>query len=416
MKRKSTYLFCVVAIAAWLTACNAGDGTKKIPSLTETYSKNDKKPFGAFIAYRQLEEMFYRNTVRIENRNFAGSWKNLDDTAAAYISIARSLFTTTEDVNSIIAYTERGNDAFFSAQEFDENLLHELGCSILKELSFEKYNIQLYQSTGLQVKTGAPTDSSRFRYFYLPFKARFWEYDSSTTRVLGTNEYGYPNFIVVFKGKGRIFLHCDPRAFSNYFLLQKNNYQYFEKALGYLRNYPEHVYWNNYYYKLHSQQQAMNESDDSGEFSSLDEILKHPPLAAAFWLLLVMLLLYIFFGIKRRQRIIEVVKPNENTTVTFTETIGRLYLQKKDNKNIADKMVTYFNEYIRNSYFLNTNIINDDFITTLSRKSGVPREKTESLYRAIGHAHHYAVIDDFQLLSLNEQVQDFFKRAQKQQS
>ena len=93
--------------------------------------------------------------------------------------------------------------------------------------------------------------------------------------------------------------------------------------------------------------------------------MKHPPLAFAFWLSLILLLLYILFGGKRVQRIIEQLKPNENTTVTFTETIGRLYLQKKDNKNIADKMITYFNEYIRNTYFLNTNLVNDDFIAVL---------------------------------------------------
>jgi hypothetical protein len=112
---------------------------------------------------------------------------------------------------------------------------------------------------------------------------------------------------------------------------------------------------------------------------------------------------------KRRQRIIEIIKPNENSTVTFTETIGRLYLQEKDNKNIADKMITYFNEYIRNNYFLNTNLINKDFMSTLSRKSGVPFEKVETLYRTIDHAHHNSNIDDYELLSLNEQIQNFYK-------
>ena len=138
--------------------------------------------------------------------------------------------------------------------------------------------------------------------------------------------------------------------------------------------------------------------------------MKYPPLAAAFWLSILLLALYILFGGKRRQRIVEKVKPNENTSVTFTETIGRLYLQKKDNKNIAEKMTTYFNEHVRNNYFLNTNLINDEFITTLSRKSGVEKNRVESLYRAISHVHNNAVVDDYQLLSLNEQIQHFYKK------
>ncbi len=51
-------------------------------------------------------------------------------------------------------------------------------------------------------------------------------------------------------------------------------------------------------------------------------------------------------------------------------------------------MITYFNEYVSNNYFLNTSNINADFITTLSRKSGVARERVEALYRAIHHAHN----------------------------
>lgn len=382
-----------------------------MPDLTETYSNTDKKPFGAFVVYHQLVEMFYRNTVREEKRSFEESWKNIEDTGSIYVCLANSLYTTDEDVNSIIAYAEKGNAAFFVAGKFNQNLLTELGCKVSPLSLLEQFAEKPYRNTGISIKTGHQSDSSRYQYFYFPLTAKISKYNSTNTRVLGVNEHGDPNFIVVFKGKGRIFLHCEPRTFSNYFLLQKNNYQYLEKAFGYVDAYPEHVYWNNYYAKLRSQEQANNNRNDDGNFNSLGTILRYPQLAAAFWLALIMLLLYILFGIKRRQRIIEIVKPNENTSVTFTETIGRLYLQKKDNKNIADKMITYFNEYIRNNYFLNTNLINEDFITTLSRKSGVQREKVESLYRAINHVHHYPDIDDFKLLSLNGQIQDFFKQT-----
>ena len=411
MNNKITYLLCVIAICGCVAGCGVDKAAKKIPDLSETYSSIDKRPFGAYVAYHQLVEMFYRNTVREEKKNFEESWKNIDDTASVYISIASSLYTTDEDVNSIIAYAEKGNSAFFAAGEFNQNLLNELGCKVAPVSLLQQFSDKPYKNTAIKIKTGHQFDSSRYQYFYFPLTAKILKYNSNDTRILGVNENGDPDFIVVFKGKGRIFLHCEPRAFSNYFLLQKNNYQYLEKAFGYVDAYPEHVYWNNYYAKLLSQDQAINNrSGRDSSFNSFSTILSYPQLAAAFWLGLIMLLLYILFGIKRRQRIIEIVKPNENTTVTFTETIGRLYLQKKDNKNIADKMITYFNEYIRNNYFLNTNLINDAFITTLSRKSGVPRDKVDSLYRAIDHVHHYPDIDDFKLLSLNGQIQDFFKR------
>jgi hypothetical protein len=182
-----------------------------------------------------------------------------------------------------------------------------------------------------------------------------------------------------------------------------------QDAFSYANNFPEHVYWDDYYRRLFSKRSGGSSGKDSN-FSSFSVIMSHPPLAWAFWLFLLLLLLYILFGGKRRQRIIEKIKPNVNTTVTFTETIGLLYLQNKDNKNIAEKMAAYFNDHVRNSYFLNTSLVNDDFITALSRKSGVDKEKVESLYRAIHHAHNNPAVDDYQLLSLNEQIQNFYKK------
>jgi hypothetical protein len=40
----------------------------------------------------------------------------------------------------------------------------------------------------------------------------------------------------------------------------------------------------------------------------------------------------------------------------------------------------------------------------------VEKNRVESLYRAISHVHNNAVVDDYQLLSLNEQIQHFYKK------
>ena len=410
---KNLYLLCFGAILGCLSGCLPESTGKKLPDLKESYIYTDKRPFGTYIAYRQLQEMFYRNTLREEKRNFEEGGRYLEDTASLYICITHTLYSTDDDATALVRFVEKGNDVFISARQFDEYFLDKLDCSVNPINYLEEYSEKPYQNTTIAIKKGLPVDSGRYGYFYFPLSASFSKYKHDNTRVLGLNSSGQPDFIVIFKGKGHVFLHCEPRAFSNYFLLQQNNYQYLEKTFGFPAAYPEHVYWNTYYAKLRSKEQANHQhSDDNSSFSSFSTLLSYPPLAKAFWLTLTLLLLYILFGVKRRQRIIELIKPNENSTVTFTETIGRLYLQKKDNKNITDKMITYFNEYIRNNYFLNTNLINDDFVTTLSRKSGVPREKIDSLYRAIAYSQNHQVIDDFQLMSLNEQVKDFFKRIQ----
>ena len=403
MKNRFAHIVLFLAVTVLLNACLGGGG-RKMPSLKETYSKKDTKPFGAEIAYRQIESMYDGNFIQEKKQNFKETWDNISDTGSLYICMAPKLFVTEEDVEAMMEYVQAGNSLFISAGLIDALLLNEVGCSAVYTSPYSENMVGKMQSTAV---VSALQPEFKYGYYYYPFQNFFTDIDTTNTRVLGYNDNKKPNFIVYFHGKGRLYLQCEPRAYSNYFLLKDNNYQYLKNTVAFTGNEPEHVYWDDYYNKLTSRKNSKK------SFSTFSEIMKHPPLKAAFWLSLILLLLYLLFGGKRVQRIIQQLKPNENTSVTFTETIGRLYLQKKDNKNIADKMITYFNEYIRNTYFLNTNHVNDDFIVMLSRRSGVDKDKVDTIYRTITAAQRSNVINDYQLLSLQEQIQQFYKNTGK---
>lgn len=402
MKVKHTYIVLLLATVVLLHACS---DKVNMPSLQETYSKKDKKPFGGNIAYRQIEAMYNSNTIQDKKQDFKETWVNISDTGSLYICFAPRLFVTEEDAEAMMEYVRAGNSLFISAGEIDKFLLDETGCSQVYIPPFLFGMEDRMRNTSV---TSMLEPVAKYSYYYYPFQNYFTGIDTSRVRILGYNDENKPNSIVYFHGKGKLYLQCEPRAYSNYFLLKDNNYQYLKNTVAFTESRPEHVYWDDFYNKLNGRR---NRSND--DFSSLTELMKHPPLRLAFWLSLLLLLLYILFGGKRIQRIIQQLKPNENTTVTFTETIGRLYLQKKDNKNISDKMITYFNEYIRNTYFLNTNHINDDFILMLSRKSGVDKDRVDTLYRTITATHGSAVVSDYQLLSLQDQVRQFYKNAEK---
>ncbi len=412
MKHKFTHIVLLIAVAVLFSACLGGGSKIKLPSLIESYSKNDKKPFGADIAYRQIESMFDANIIRDKKQSFKKTWQNISDTGALYICIASRLFVNEDEAEAMMEFVSAGNSLFISAAYIDDILLNKTGCNQVYTSPAVERVFDVMKTTG--VNNIAQPDIN-FNYYYHPFQNYFTDIDSTNTRVLGYNDKKLPNSIVHFYGKGKLFLHCEPRTFSNYFLLTNNNYAYLKNAFAFTNAEPEHVYWDDYYHKLRYRKNSDSNSNSNSDkgFSKFSEILKHPSLRFAFWLALILLLLYILFGGKRVQRIIEQLKPNENTTVTFTETIGRLYLQKKDNKNIADKMITYFNEYIRNTYFLNTNHVNEDFIVVLSRKSGVEKDKVDALYRSIVATHSSAVVNDYQLLSLHEQIQHFYKNKAK---
>ena len=80
---------------------------------------------------------------------------------------------------------------------------------------------------------------------------------------------------------------------------------------------------------------------------------------------MVSLLIFILFNAKRKQRVVKVIKPLENSTIAFTKTIGNLYYETKDHNNLIDKKITYFLEFIRRKYYLDTQLLDEKFMKNL---------------------------------------------------
>ena len=392
----SPFYICLLLLVA-ISACRKNDG---LPDLRETYSNRDARPFGGKVAFNILRAGFPGNFIQSTTLSSIGGAFSSGDTASIYLMIAKTFYSVDRETDAILDFVYAGNDFFLSAENMDPGLLNKIYCKVARSGNDTGMNLRPFTRTS--VRLIPDMDSTRYEYFYLPFNNYFSELNENYCRVLGYNGDGETNFMVFFWGKGKLFLHTEPRSFSNYFLLKDSNYNYMRQVLQLMHPNPQHIYWNDA--KSGSGKKVPEES-----FSTFSQILRHPPLAAAFWLVLALLALYVLFGIKRKQRIIRPRQSNENSSLAFTETIARLYLQQKDNRNIADKMVTYFNEFIRSNYFIPGTPGTEEFAHALSRKSGVPLDDTVSLYRAIAHVSQNPQLDDFQLLSLNEQILRFYK-------
>lgn len=398
MIKKFTYCVGIVLAAILFAACSFGKS--ELPPLDETYSQKDKNPFGAYVLHEQLTQLYFHNNLRAVKTNFENTWRNISDTGSVYINISKHLYLSATDLAAMLAYVENGNSLFLSSNFIDERLLDTLGCRVAT--NFYRQSFSEMKKTMVNLVDQSSINLVSFDYFYVPFYNHFTKRDTAYSRELGSNAWG-ANYIVVFYGKGRFYLHTDPRALSNYFLLQKDNYKYFQQVFSLMPAVPEHVYWDDYYHRKNYPR------DKSGNKTGLAVLLQYPAMAWAFWLLMLLFGLYILFGGKRKQRIIYPVAPNTNTTVAFTETISRLYLQQKDNRNIADKLITYLLEHIRNQFYLNTSHFNDDFISTLSRKSNNQKEGVEKLFKLINTIHQSMEVSDKQLLLLNQQIENFYK-------
>jgi hypothetical protein len=127
-------------------------------------------------------------------------------------------------------------------------------------------------------------------------------------------------------------------------------------------------------------------------------------------LLLLFALIYLFDS-KRKQRPIPLIEPLRNTSLDFVRTIGRLYFQRRDNHNLASKMVTHFQDQVRTRYNLPVTALDEDFVAKLSYKTGYQRE---SLSRLVGYMRELpskAYVPDEELLDFHRQLEAFYKLA-----
>ncbi len=379
-------------------------GVKK-PRLDPKYGYRDKEPMGGYVAYHYLNSLFNYGITDVTNKSFSKLRYEINYSRSLYVIVAKSVLMNQEDVESMMNYVSNGNTLFISADYIDQKLVDTLGVDLSFDLSAYLFARNEYQmekkDTWVSIAHETSLKPKNYGFYFVPFDNEVSSYDTANTQILGYNEYHDPNFIAINHGQGKFIFHTAPAAFSNYFLLTGDNREYLEKTFSYFDVQTTSVYWDNFYRLRRSTEE---------DFSIIGFFKKHPPLYWAFFIIVALLLLFITFGAKRRQRLVPERIPNTNTTVSYTETIGRLYLQKKDNKNIALKMFTYFLEFVRSSYYLNTQTLNNEFAGALSRKSGVPEIKVKRLLQLMDDTDHAEKISDIRLLELHNLLQDYFKK------
>jgi hypothetical protein len=206
------------------------------------------------------------------------------------------------------------------------------------------------------------------------------------------------NFVRYAYGNGHISLHGAPLALSNYFLLQPGNVDYLTAVWQTLPAGITRVYWNSYYKR-------------NAEVSSMDILWRYPATRLALLIAILVLVTYVLFEAKRRQRIIPVIPPLRNDSVSFAETVGRLYYNKGNHLNLAEKMVQQFLEWVRTHHYLNTNQLNEQFLQQLSARTGQPEAMVRPLMEMIHEIKlGTAKPDDAYLYQLYSSIQQFYKQ------
>ena len=143
----------------------------------------------------------------------------------------------------------------------------------------------------------------------------------------------------------------------------------------------------------------------------LSVLLSHENFYAAFWMLIILLGLYFLTEIKRRQRLIPEYSRPANDSLEFVTTIGKLYYEKGDHKNLAEKLSIFFLDYVRNKYKLPTNELNESFVQRLALKTSIPVDELRNLTDTLITIKLSDRITEQQLLQYHQQLENFYSKA-----
>ncbi len=365
------------------------------------FSKTETKPFGSKLMFELLPELFNEELISTSHSSINQFFEST--TNPANLIIVNNTFKPEEtDIKKVKELLLEGNHVFIAAQSFSDSIkkyfnidYHERfgsNTGLLDSLSFNLANRQLRTHLGYWYKKGITNNY-------------FTNYDTLQTTVLGFNNVGKTNFIRIKQGKGFLYINLNPQAFTNYNLLINDNYEYAFKCLSYLPN--QTTVWDEHY-----KVKYLNSSGTGyNRQSQLSFILDRLPLRLAWYLLLVGILIFFLFGSARRQREVPIIKPPNNSTISFIETIGRLYFSRKNHLDIACKRFSYLQEFIRSKYYINTSEMTDDLYQQLTDKSGIPMRTIKQLFELGDNLTNMQVISEEDLEQFNRRIEYFYEQC-----
>ena len=365
------------------------------------FSKTETKPFGSKLLSELLPELFDEENISTSHSSVSQFFESAA-TAENLIIINNTFKPEPADIEKVKELLSKGSHVFIAAENFPDSVKEWFGIDynehfgsnigVMDSLSFNLANRQLKTHLGYWYKMGITNNY-------------FTSYDTLQTTVLGFNNAGKTNFIRIKQGEGWLYINLNPQAFTNYNMLVNSNYEYVFKCLSYLPD--RATVWDEHYKVKHTGTKGTGYDRQS----KLSFILDRPPLRWAWYLLLFGVLIFFLFESARRQREVPVVKPPGNSTISFIETIGRLYFSRKNHLDIARKRFSYLQEFIRSRYFINTSEMTDDLYRQLADKSMIPLRTIKQLFEPADKLAGMQSISEEDLEQFNRRIEYFYEQC-----
>lgn len=425
MKKPLLYSLLILVIGAIAVMLFTGNKKKKNRELDQRISlrRADKIPYGGYVAYQSLQHLF-PNTAISTAKSTPGYWDSIskDHNDEALLIISPRFYADEFEMKGLLRFMQNGNNVFISTLEVSAAAAELMGRASVYNDRGELTGTSTVTNDSMTIRLMAPpfNDTLPFHFKGARFKGWFDKIDTTYTDVIGTDDEEHPNFIHIKAGKGNLYVHLFPLAFSNYFLLQKDNLAYYENVLSVIPSATSKIVWDEYFIDKLSSSPRDNDFTPPSSSSTRKsrgfwgELFSYPEFKAAFWIALLALLLFIFLEMRRRQRFIPAHPKPRNDSMDFVKTIGRLYHDKGDHKNLCHKMAAYFLEHVRNKYKLQTSVLDEDFVNKLRFKTGVDEYLLREIVffiRDIDTLPGTAGVTDNELVNFHRKLETFYKKA-----
>jgi hypothetical protein len=390
---KSLKVYLAAAAVILILYITAQFNRPKAVDWHETLRGKDKIPFGTYILSKQLTDIFPGAHITTYHQPVYNVIAEDSIANTPYIIICPGIALSKTDYNQLVKYVKAGNDVFIAADyfsgPFEKDLHIETKNNVKLFNAFSKVN---FLSPHLKTAKDIRIDKGVANTFFSKF-------DTLRAVVLSQDEDGEANFLRYTLGKGNLYLCANPEFFSNYSLLNHGADIYAATALSFIKP-AKQIALDEYYTQ-----------GDLGENSPMRLFLSNPALQWAYYIALFSLLAFVLYEIKRRQRIIPVIEPLKNTSLEFVNVVGRVYYEKRDNANLAQKKVLYFLTWLRDEYQVKTNKLDDEFTEKIVGKLGISLQVANDLVNYIKYISVQQHVTDRELIELNKLIEQIYNQA-----
>jgi len=354
-----------------------------------SYTSSDKIPYGCYVIYQELPNLLEKPVIKSTADPYEFLVENELPKNSVFIFINDYLGFDLQQSNALLNFVEEGNTVFLATKDFFGPLADSLKIKTSYIIEYQKSTIE---TNFVENALKAPENIS----LEIPDPAYFSKMDSTTTKILSytqSEERDIANFVSIDYGAGKFYVHTLPEVFSNYNLLSDSQ-EFAAASLSYLDG--DVYYWDEY---LKTGKVIVT--------TPMRFVLSETGLKSGYFLLMIGLLLFVVFRGKREQKIIPVIPPVENLTISFTKSVGSLYYQHRNYSNIIAKKISYFFSSVRSKFLIETQEMSEEFIRKLALKSGNDYHKTKDLIEFIEKLKEKPNHSENDLIELNKKIENF---------